>query len=230
MAKSLRAADVEVVIEGFTASVDNEITQRFRSLRVDRSRMADLQSTWQFEHIDPLALQLGRMAERRTALLKQRDALVSAKPAGDPAEIDALLNSLGDDMTALETLRAGRLHVVDMAVRLGAAIDQFLLAASAIPASGAVSPIVGAAILHEFFSGGRQRYVLLVDPAFGGGESQYEEKVGRDRAQHVGGVVLAYMLTDKDGLIRSSGNVASVATSSLKVGEDNFAWRKEVLI
>jgi hypothetical protein len=227
-ARSLRRQGVEVTVADFAAVSDSALWDKMQLIRTDRARLADLQSRWQLERIDTATLELARMNERRASLFKQRDELAK-DPKRDPDPIDQELERLAGSMRALEAVRARAMHTVALAEKVGAATDQFVLASHAIPTGGSVPPIVTAALIDGFLQGGGTKYFLSVEAAFGGGESQYEEKVGADRAKHVGGIVLSYLLTDRDAMLRSSGTAVVAVTSRADIDSDDFTWRAHMV-
>jgi Spy/CpxP family protein refolding chaperone len=217
-AAKLRAARAGVVVAGFTTVPDNQVFKDLNALQKQRDELADLQSRWRLEEAEPRGIEL----EAQTALLadargKRLEAL-AASPPRDTGPIDHEITTIETEIAKLNSRVAVAKLNIDIAQRLLEVVDAFVTAVYATPKSG-LAPVAAAAAMHEFFTGDEGRYVLFVEAAFGGGESQYDERRGKDTAEHVGGVTLSYLLTDRSGLIRSAGVSGRLAFASQKVGD-----------
>jgi hypothetical protein len=163
--------------------------------------------------------------ERLTSLRKQRDQLLTGQ--GDKtAEHQQLLKEIQELVAEIEAIRVRRdaaAYEVEAAGGLVQAIDAFLSSLLVTPTGQKYPPLVAAA-LHEglHISGDdaiHYDYILFVEATFAGGESVYEERWGRDRAAHLGGSAVAYLLVDNSGRVVTSGVSSRLGAATHKLGE-----------
>jgi len=224
LSSALRKAGAEVIVAGFTTVPENQVIVDIRELQEQRNRLADLQADWQIKEVDRRSVELARDIERLTSLYKKRDEKLASNPPQPTDVLDKEIETLRSRVSVAQTAVASAKLNVDLAQRLVNAVDTFVTSIHIVPAGRSAAPIVTAALWHEFFStDAAARFVLFAEAAFGGGESQYEERAMRnDKAQYIGGVALTYLLTDKDGLTRSSGVVSRLVTTNHTMGSASY--------
>jgi hypothetical protein len=94
-----------------------------------------------------------------------------------------------------------------------------LAALAALDGSG-LSPVV----IADQYEANKDAYLLLVEASYGGSESVYEEKVGRDRGLHVGSAVVSYVVVAPNCTIVNAGTVSSHMSATNKLGKTAITW------
>lgn len=223
LSEQLRGVGAEVVVDGFAPIPENnQIFTDVAALRDERDRLAELQARWRLEVVDPKTIEFTSQSARRDLLFTKVAEMLASTPTLSTTEVEKELEHVQELLADLEAKIAEAKVNVDIAQRLIDAVDVFVTASHTASKNGP-APIVTAAALHEFFGANEERYVLLTEAVFAGGESLYDErKVRGDRAEHTGGVTLSYLMTDRSGLIRSGGIVSRAGRVFQNVGADTF--------
>lgn len=227
LSQQLRIAKANVVVADFARVPENGIVAEISSLQRLRDALVERQSWWQIEHVDAPTPRLAKQNERLTTLYKKRDEMVAANPPQQTDDVDKAIESLRGEIAATEGKVASARFNIDLAQRIVTAADAFLAAIHAMPTGGAAPPIVTAALYERFITERDAGFVLFAEASFGGGESQTEEKIGRDKALYLGGVALSYLLTDATGFIKSSGIVCRLAETTQTIGKRSFDRESE---
>lgn len=99
-----------------------------------------------------------------------------------------------------------------------AAVDEYLLGVLKPDASG-TSPAAVAAVIHDACASDGNLDVLYVQASAAGGESIYEERWRADKALHIGGVAVTWLLSAAGGELVSGGVQTGVSSVKSEVGQ-----------
>ena len=81
------------------------------------------------------------------------------------------------------------------------------------------------ASLDHMLRAAQDAYVLVLEPAFFGRESVYDEKIGKDRGLHVGAAIISWFLLTPDGDLVESGLEHGSAAATTRVGDAAVHWQ-----
>ena len=219
-------------LHGFRPVPHAGVLESVKGLQERRDTLGELRLRHQITEVDAVAPELASKRARLTLRQSDRDAL--AREKADTTEIDRELDRLTADLATLQARQDEARIVVGAAGTLIEAVDTFLTSLSVTPSGAKYPPIVGAALLEGLHSDEQSSphydYVLFVDVAFAGGESMYEQKVGTDRVAHLAGCVVAYLVTDRSGVVVASGTRTEFGLETHKLNAEDFRLVKRVAI
>lgn len=205
VARVLRQQGAHVEVPGMRAVPENAVIEQMKRLAVLREDVADGLRRFRIEVLQGgpggrLERLSARLASRRKAL----DGLLDDRGADDDSgrRLQEEVDELQDSVSGLRPVVEAHQATAATADALLEATDQFLATAYTTDAAG-YSPVMSAALAHETCSG--DGLALYVKASAAGGESVYEDRIGADKALHVGGFAITWMLTDCDGEVLSSG-------------------------
>lgn len=221
VAGPLEGLGVDVSVAGFTPLTSDEVFGLFRELEERRHRLVKAQLVLQRGTIATLTGEVASLRERLQGLHQKRDSFVMSDPPTDTGTVDGAIEDLAAELAEKEFSLAESSAYVEASSKLITALDAFIATAHASADAQGLPPVVTAAVLEGFLAESEKRYVMLVD-AEGGGQSQYEEKVGKDKVLHIGGVSLSFLMVDAQGTVVASGVETRLGSTSHVIGNPKF--------
>jgi hypothetical protein len=222
VARSLQQIDGKVTILGTGPIPANDVTRGLDELLELRDQLEDRLRTFRLTALTSEAGRLARDTARLELLRAELDSQLG-KDRGPNAALRETVEALVDDVARVQALLDEQRASAARAEAVLETTDAFLAAALQPDATG-LSPAAAAALFHDACGADGGLHVLFVQASAAGGESVYEERWGGDKALHMGGMAVTWMLTAPDGTLRSSGVLTDVGFASSEVGK-RFEWR-----
>ena len=212
-----------LIVAGVSATWDPEIHAEILGLekRRDAVSLSVSQRKVAADAEDPdVAKATARLASYRTVL----DATLKSAVADlDPLTVLSRIDEAAESVARHRDRLARESQMLDTVTQILDAVDELLVQLRTPDPTGATPLSLAAA-----HTAGLDSHVLVLQPSFAGSESLYEDvKFGKDKALHLGSVVVTWFLLSADGTIVRSGVSDGYRAAATKLGETRVDWGRE---
>jgi hypothetical protein len=209
----------KVTIAGVSSPLADEIEDDVVRLATKRDDLARNLSDYRAKHVDEPGADLAAATERLATLKTVFEAEAKKDASKITDDLPKRIEEAARDLATKRQNLARHVAAADLVDQVIEVIDGFLNQSRTADASG-LTPLTVAAV----YAANSKAYVLVLEPSFAGGETQWEAKTGKDRALHLGALVVSYVLADEQGDVVASGAETAHGAASTVVGEPRIDW------
>jgi len=191
--RSIGQLEAKIKVFGMTAVPTNAATEKLDQLQELRDEVADAFRAFRITALEGgLGGQLARELARLALVQKEFDARLEDGNESARTELRKAILLLQESISRLQPKVDAERATAANAQALVEAVDSYLVAAYKTDESG-MSPAALAALVHDACESDGNMNVLYLKASAAGGESVYEERWGRDKALHVGGIAVTWI-------------------------------------
>jgi hypothetical protein len=216
----LKRSNGTIVLDGAPLPASGALLAKAHELQRKRDALALAVAKYRVEHVDEPSPDVAATAERLAAIKAFSSELAKKKEqASEMEDVIALVENAARTASEKRRLFAEHAGRVSMVTKVVDDVSAALNALMTANTSG-----LSAIDVAEAYEANKDAHVLLLEAAYAGAESIYEEKVGKDRGLHVGAAVVSYVLLDPTSSVVGAGNVSAQLAAKNKLGSTDIEW------